>query len=343
MLSRWDAFYYEVIARHGYPRQLPVDMHGDVLQNVWAFFPAFPLTAGSIAAVTGLEFVTAALAANIAAGAIAAVCLAFLVRSFADDRTALRTAALWSFLPTAFVLHVPYSEAFYAASAAAFLLALARHRPLAAAMLLLAAGLTRGFALPLSAAALAWLWQNRRGSGASDAPDRSSSPVAPVALLAAALVAPVLWMGIAAVRTGRLDAYAATQRAWDYGFAPGPWLEGWRAMAERLGADPVATAVTLVLAAAAMLLVAGLRYRQLPLPLRAHLLCGVLLLFPMAMPGAVAFGSVPRFALSVITLPIVLALTLRTRWLTLAVVFVFLWLQYVWVLNIWSGRLGVAP
>ena len=72
-----------------------------------------------------------------------------------------------------------------------------------AAALLVSAALTRGATVPLSAAALWYVWRHR-------AARRPSALV----LMVAALAAPFLWIGIAAVVTGRRDAYAATQRAW---------------------------------------------------------------------------------------------------------------------------------
>ena len=72
-----------------------------------------------------------------------------------------------------------------------------------AAALLVSAALTRGATVPLSAAALWYVWRYR-------AARRPSALV----LMVAALAAPFLWIGIAAVVTGRRDAYAATQRAW---------------------------------------------------------------------------------------------------------------------------------
>ena len=113
--QRWDARHYESIALNGYPVPLPTAADGTVLQNDWAFFPAFPFTAGALSRLTGLTFDSAAIVLNLIAGAIAAVLLSKLVRTFADDGTALRAVVLWACFPTAFVLQVPYAEALYLA------------------------------------------------------------------------------------------------------------------------------------------------------------------------------------------------------------------------------------
>jgi hypothetical protein len=68
-----------------------------------------------------------------------------------------------------------------------------------------------------------------------------------------------------------------------------------------------------------------------------------LLLFMLALPQAVSFGSLPRFTLGILTIPIVIALAIRRVPVLAAIVVVFTVLQYLWVLNVWSGRLGVAP
>src|SRR4051794_35856363 len=65
-LLRWDATYYESIARAGYPPQLPVDATGAVLPNVWAFLPAFPFGAGALARAAHVPFETAAMIWNLA-------------------------------------------------------------------------------------------------------------------------------------------------------------------------------------------------------------------------------------------------------------------------------------
>jgi hypothetical protein len=339
MLMRWDAFYYEAIATDGYPSRLPVDAQGEVVQNVWAFFPAFPLGATGVGAVTGLDFETAAWVLNLGLGAAAAVALACLTRAVTSDAVARRTVVFWSFFPTAFVLQVPYSEAAYAAVTGAFLLTLCSRRFWWASVLLLVAGVTRGSVAPLSVAAIVTVALQLRQSGRA----ASRPALATLAVLAAsAVLAPIFWIATSAVVTGRADAYAATQRAWGYEPDAWLWLARWPDTLSRVGTDAITTISVAALAATAALAVASVRL-ALPLPLRAYTIAAAALLFAMAMPGAVAFGSVPRFAFGVLTLPIILALLVRHRLAVRGLVVVFLAMQYWWVLNIWSGRLGVPP
>jgi hypothetical protein len=340
MLSRWDAYHYEQVARFAYPSSLPLDRSGEVTQNVWAFFPAFPFAAKAVALATGLSFVSAAVVLNLVAGLSAAVLLLMLVRRFASDQAALGSVALWSFFPTAFVLQVPYSEAIYAVAATGCLWALLQHRHGVAACLLLLAGFSRGFTIPLSAAALAAVLQET-STARQTAARRIST--ATVSLATAAAIAPFIWMVTAAWVTGRGDAFTATQRAWDYSIDLGRWVTFWPGRLERVTTDGPTAMVILTLAAAAGLAVLGWRFVGLPLILRVHVVASALLLFVMTQPGSVAFFSAPRFAFSIVTLPIVLALVLRRRLAILGVVLAFVWLQYLWVLHIWSGWKGIAP
>jgi hypothetical protein len=99
----------------------------------------------------------------------------------------------------------------------------------------------------------------------------------------------------------------------------------------------------LVLLATAGLGTVVLAARTLPMELKVYTLVAVLLVMALAEPGSVAFGSIPRFAYGILTLPAALALGLRRRWMLVAAAAAGVGLQYLWVLNVWSGRLGVAP
>jgi hypothetical protein len=345
MMLRWDAFYYQIIATAGYPSKLPVDANGAVLQNPWAFFPAFPYAARGVRALTGFSFETAGVMVNVVAGAIAAVCLARLARAVANEAVALRTVAFWSFFPTAFVMQVPYSEAVYLAFGTGFLLALVNRRYWIAAPLLFAASLTKGYSPPLSAAvlvAVVWHVQSERVRGARAAEIlkgllRSGAAI----LIASALVAPFVWVNIVASATGNAGAYSATQGAWGYSRDPLVWRARWAEMLERLDLVDITSLVTLAAAVAVSLL--ALRLRQLPAALKMYTLTATALIGATALPGAVSFTSLPRFAFGIITIPLVLGLISTHRWLTISLLGLFLWLQYEWVLNIWTGRVGIAP
>jgi hypothetical protein len=118
---------------------------------------------------------------------------------------------------------------------------------------------------------------------------------------------------------------------------------GWAALAAREGASLLLhpTVVTLILA---IVLTAILCVRrEIPLSIKVYGTTAAALLVALAQPGAVGFGSMPRFAFGVLTLPIALAIVLRRRWLLAPYLVLSTWLQYRWIADVWSGRLGIAP
>ena len=349
-LIRWDATYYESIARVGYPDRIPVDAAGAVMPNTWAFLPAFPLTARVLAMITTMPFEIVAAVWNLAAGAAAAVLLARLVRTFSNDDAAFRAALFWMCLPTAFLLHVPYSEPTFMLFAMAALVAMAERRTAIAVAAIAGAGLSRGFVLPLSAAAIAHLVISIWTRGRSDVPSRTGQTRRidldgwrdGWLLLAAAMAAPFLWPAVAAFVSGRIDAFVASQGAWGVSPALGDFVAAWRAGLDHDGIGLFWTFPSLTLAATVGGAVALLLSRA-PGALKMYGLAAAGLIVLLAQPGAVAFGSVPRFAFTALAAPIALALIPQRGWMTAGIVAALTWLQYLWILNIWSGKIGVAP
>jgi hypothetical protein len=240
---------------------------------------------------------------------------------------------------------VPYSEAIYLAFASAFLLALLHQRYWLAVPLLVAAALSKGYGPSLSAAAIvsvAWHGHASRVRGASY---RSVSTEwlrsGGLILTMAALVVPFVWIRIADAVTGTPGAYSATQRAWGYSRDAVVWRNGWAEMLGRLHWVDIISVLTLV--AVVALAVAALRLRQLPWFLKFYTLAAAALMGATALPGAVSFTSLPRFAFGVLTVPIILGVLVSRRAVAVGIVGLFLCLEYLWVLNIWTGRIGIAP
>jgi hypothetical protein len=56
----YDGAWYRAIADHGYPTQLPHDGSGAVAQNVWAFYPLYPMVIRACMTLTGGSWVVVA-------------------------------------------------------------------------------------------------------------------------------------------------------------------------------------------------------------------------------------------------------------------------------------------
>ncbi|KQO62418.1 mannosyltransferase family protein [Curtobacterium sp. Leaf261] len=242
-LTSWDGQYYQDISLHGYPSVLPVDSAGHVLQNAWAFLPAFPFTIRALTASTGITFeVGAPLIATIA-GLVAAYLLFVLVRTRAGA-----TAAMWGVFffcvgPLSFLLQVGYAESMFLALTFGALVAMQRQRYLVMTALTVVAAFTRpgALAIPLTLAAIALVryvqLRRSRRAGSDVAADDVRSGVARDATRTGLLralptsfpiwervvvvvsgvvmtLAGVAWPLIAAHATGRPDAYLETEMSW---------------------------------------------------------------------------------------------------------------------------------
>ena len=210
--TQWDGQWYQAIAQHGYPRVLPVDQLGLVQQNPWAFYPLFPFLSRALMDLTGLDFAVVGSTLSLLLGFVAAAAMALLLRDRIGERWTIATVVLWASMPAAVVLQVGYTEAAAMALLTLFLLALDRERWLWAMVLALLLGLTRPIAVPIAAVAVValWLrWRRRR-----DDPLTGSEAGSGVALLAGCAVSGLLWPVVAALVTGRADAYTTTMSTW---------------------------------------------------------------------------------------------------------------------------------
>ncbi len=107
--SAWDAPHYLDIARNGYVTT------GDAA-NWIVFFPAYPYATRVLDWVAPGGLLTAAFLVSGIASVAAALLLAWLVRIDGGDR-AQATRAVWFLLifPTAYFLHLPYTESLFVA------------------------------------------------------------------------------------------------------------------------------------------------------------------------------------------------------------------------------------
>ncbi|WP_231496032.1 hypothetical protein [Cellulomonas sp. HZM] len=346
----WDATWYRQIAEHGYPSTLPRDANGDVQQNVWAFFPLFPMLVRGFMQLTGGQWYQVAPLLALVLGGAAMLVVHRAVAEGAPRAVAARpglplaTVALVSVFPTAPVLQIGYTESLALLLVASALLLLIRRSYLLAGAVILALGFTRAVALPMAAvilvhAAARW-WHARRGEDRLRARDWGAL----AGLAATAAVSGVAWPLICGRVTGERDAYLLTQETWrgvrevvpfgSWGYVSRFWF-GDLAPWVLLASFALVVAVLVVPAAwrlgpelhawpaAYLLYIAG------AVEPSSSIARFLLLAFPL---GAVTAGVVTRPARA------------RRLWFALVVV-AMLGLQVVWVWDMWrlQGPTGWPP
>jgi hypothetical protein len=289
ILGLWDSVWYRRIAEGGYPLPLPADPEtGRLTYSAWAFYPGFPMLVRALM-VTGLPFTAAAVALNLALGALA-VLLIWQAFRFAlhaapqpaRERLALVAACLWCLYPATGILVMPYTEALACVLVAAALLLLMRRQYAWVGVVAIALGFTRGVAPALACAALAHLvirWREDRAAGM--VPLRGQRAGA-VVMLAATAVSAVAWPVLVGVVSGLPTAFFDVQAAWGQQPDRGPFVL-WVAWAwDERGFFGVA--VLLALVATYVALVVGRHGRWLPIELRAWALAYPLYLMAVVRP-----------------------------------------------------------
>ena len=216
-LNIWDVEWYGKIYDHGYPIILPLSDTGAVQQNEWAFMPGFPTTVRAFDFL-GLEWkFSAPILATIFGACFALVAFKIFAAKLSDHQS-LWAVGLFLLSPASPVLQTGYAE-----SLGLLLLALAIYAWLsdrfALAMgAMLALAFTRpGLAALALAFAVVWVYRfvqarmGNRGFPAGEA-------LRLAALAAVALALNFAWPLVAALVTGRPDAYVATELAWRAGY-----------------------------------------------------------------------------------------------------------------------------
>ncbi len=230
LATAWDGQWYWLIGVQGYPAELPLTDAGQVDTNQWAFLPVYPFLARALTAGV-LDWRAAALAVSLVAGFVAAVLLGALLEPRIGRSRALFAVAVFSCSPLAFVLQMAYAEALGLALLLGVLVLADRRRYLAAVPVALGLAFTRPGILAL-ALAIGLLVAARAVRGRRDGrkvPVRET--VGGGVLAGVCAVAGFAWSGIAALATGRADAYFATEAAWRALWMPDrtitlfqPWL-----------------------------------------------------------------------------------------------------------------------
>lgn len=213
LASAWDGQWYWYIAQNGYPTVLPLTASGTVDTNQWAFLPVYPYLSEALTFGV-LDWRIPAIAVSLAAGFGAAIALTALLLPHIGRGRALFAAALFSVSPLAFMFQTTYAEALGLLLLLVTLLLVDRRRYLAAVPVALVLAFTRPGILALALAVGLQLVirfvRARRGGPALPREEL----LAGIVLAAVCTLAGFAWSGIAALVTGRSDAYFATEAAW---------------------------------------------------------------------------------------------------------------------------------
>jgi hypothetical protein len=227
MTMLWDASWYRQIAEFGYPPALPIDVvTGAVQQNAWGFYPAFPMMARGLMAVTGLGFPVVGPALALVLGFGAAVMMGLLLRERVGPKVALAAVAVYAACPVSPSFQIAYTESLAILLLCGFLWAISKERWLMTAALALLIGLTRVMALPLAVVALVAVflrWKRRK-----EDPITARQGCSALVALGSCGAAGLLWPAIVGVAVGSPLAYTETMGAWLAGGSVRllrPWLE----------------------------------------------------------------------------------------------------------------------
>ena len=298
-LLSWDADWFIRVATHGYPHTFTYDSGGNLTGNELAFFPLYPWLI-RIVDDLGIAPDNSALAVAWFAAAVASVLVYALVRRVAigagqSAKIARRIGYAFVVLcfaqPLSVVLSMGYSEPVFLALVAGMFLAAYRRWWLVAGLLGAAAGLTRptgaAAAIGLAVAAVMCLADRTRGG---------REKVAAVVGSLIALAGVPAYIGWVGLRVGDIDAWFKIQTAgWGTTFDYGRSTWDFVTTTVHTGADWVAISVVLILIAATVALVIGVRQNAW-LPLTVY----GLLAYVLVVGQAGFFHSKPRLLLPVL-------------------------------------------
>jgi hypothetical protein len=210
LIANWDGQWYKYIVEHGYPHHLPT-VHGVVQDNQWAFYPLYPALLRAMT-WTGTTFAVAASLVSITFGALA-MCLLYrmLVAKLGVFGASMSVLTL-CVAPPAVIWQAAYTESLALFLVLAALIALRSRRYGAFLTVALALSLTRPIVLPLAVVAVIHWYGRWRAREEDPFPRIEQVRAACATLMTAASF--LVWPLVAAIVTGRRDAYFATQRAW---------------------------------------------------------------------------------------------------------------------------------
>jgi hypothetical protein len=218
LITNWDGQWYQDIAEHGYPSDLPRDEDGAVQQNVWGFAPLYPALVRAAMSLTSLPFAPAASLVSVLTAATAMMLLFRLLHPRVGVFNASMTVLALSMSPAGVILQAAYSESLALLVLVGCLTLLVERRYGGLAILAVALALTRPIVLPFALllglhGVLRW---RRRGEDPFPAWERRRWLLATAVALASSALGPAL----CAVWTGEPNGYMESHRAWTASVGP---------------------------------------------------------------------------------------------------------------------------
>lgn len=209
-LNIWDVEWYERIFTGGYPTELPVSDDGFVQQNNWAFYPVFPYFIRGLNLITAIEWKYLAPIVATVIGFFFILMVYKLVRMSQSQSVSLWSVAIVSVSMASPILQVGYAESLSLFFFASALYCYLTKRWVWLAVVLLVLSLTRpgllAFALFFGGMSV-YRWFKAQKISWID-----------VGFAALSSVLGFAWLIIAALVTGRPDAYLKTELAWRAGY-----------------------------------------------------------------------------------------------------------------------------
>jgi hypothetical protein len=332
MISLWDGDWYRKIAESGYPDSLPLDAHGQVAQNEWAFYPLYPLVVRGVTRFFGTGWPVSASLVSLVCGGIAVLIMRSLVEMTAGRSAAMWTVALFCFFPSAPVLQLAYTESLSIMLLVWGLWCLQRRRYVQAIPVVLLIGFARPIGVPV--AAVVGLHVLRRLLRRRAEPVTGGTLAALLALAAASAVAALEWVVTVGRLSGDPNGYAETMAAWraDHEIVlvkPWWWMSQYY-LGARIGPAVLAAVVVL-----AVWLLTSPTAKVIAGDLRAWVVCYLGYLVVVLDPST----SLPRYLLPLFPIGTVLASVSasaststpyrRTLWAAFAAGQV-LWVSWLW-------------
>ncbi|MEY4042692.1 MAG: hypothetical protein RL529_259 [Actinomycetota bacterium] len=335
-LNIWDVEWYGKIFSNGYPTVLPLAADGSVAQNEWAFLPGFPAAVKAFA-FTGIEWkYLAPLVATMFGAGFALVAYRVFAAKL-NDKQALWAVGLFLISPASPILQTGYAESLGLLLMALVLYYWITDRFWLVLLSMTALAFTRpGLAAFALAFAVGWVYRfvqarmGGRGFGWLDALKLGG-------LALAAVLLNLAWPLVAAINTGRHDAYVATELAWrsSYPFGGGglnPVLPWFSSAEYFIGGDLGRFVVVLaILGAVAIFFVPQVKQLGLDVNAFAAAYFAYLLIFffpqssilRILMPTFVLYGALAQVYVK------------WSRGWRIAAVIVLVLLQFGWLLTCW--------